>query len=245
MPMFDPNSLGVKPRGWQILRLFGIPVYVEPAFLFLLGLIIFLYGYGDGFANPASLGLLCFIVFFSLLTHEFGHAIVSRLVGCDGIRISLVGFGGYATHTPTTRGRSLAIVLAGPLFGYLLALFALGLIFGGEHLLELGPSAVVDRLVHHTPEGAADFLLRNLFYLNLFWSTFNLLPIHPMDGGQSLFHALTYWLDPNRSMLWVCRLSMFLCIPLGILALALQFHFAAFFFVMFFMDNLRVSQALS
>lgn len=229
MAMFDPGAQGMQPRGWQVLRLFGIPVYVEPMFLALIAIIFFFY---QGSMSSVSIGLLCFVGFFSLLTHEFGHALVSRLVGCDGIRIALTGFGGYATHTPTTRGKSLLITLAGPFFGYVLGFAALGLYLGGGPLLDIGP------------EGAMLDLLQMTWVINLFWSTFNMLPIHPMDGGQSLFHALTYWVRPEKAMLWVARFSMALCIPLGFFAYQTGQIFIAFFSLMFFMDNLRVSQAL-
>jgi Zn-dependent protease len=229
MAMFDPAAQGMQPRGLQVLRLFGIPVYIEPMFLALIAIIFFFY---QDVMTPVSIGLFCFVILFSLLAHEFGHAIVSRLVGCDGIRIALTGFGGYATHTPTTRGKSLLITLAGPFFGYVLGFTALALDLKGGPLLEIGP------------EGAMLDLLRWTWWINLFWSTFNLLPIHPMDGGQSLFHALTYWLRPERAMLWVARLSMALCIPLGFLAYQSGYIFIAFFSLMFFMDNMKVSQAL-
>ncbi len=229
MAMFDPAAQGMQPRGWQFLRLFGIPVYVEPMFLALIAIIFFFY---SGSMTPAAIGLFCFVILFSLLAHEFGHAIVSRLVGCDGIRIALTGFGGYATHTPTTRGKSLLIALAGPAFGYALGITTGLLYYFGGALHEIGP------------EGAMTNLLRSFFLINVFWSTFNLLPIHPMDGGQSLFHALSYWLRPERAMLWVARLSMALCIPLGFFAYQTGFIFIAMFSLMFFMDNLRVSQAL-
>lgn len=228
--MFNPSAQAYEPRGWQILRLFGIPVYVEPMFLALIAIIFFV---NQNTMSSVGIGLFCFVILFSLLAHEFGHAIVSRLVGCDGIRIALTGFGGYATHTPTTRGKSLLITLAGPFAGYLLALVTGVLYSIGGPVLNVGP------------EGVMSYLLSTFLWVNIFWSTFNLLPIHPMDGGQSLFHALTYWVRPERAMLWVARLSMMLCVPLGFFAYQTGLLFVAFFSLMFFMDNLRVSQSLS
>lgn len=227
--MFDPSAPAYEPRGWQILRIFGIPVYVEPMFLAFIAIIAFI---NQGSMTPQQIGLLCFVILFSLLAHEFGHAITSRLVGCDGIRIALTGFGGYATHTPTTRGKSLLITLAGPFFGYVLGLTAAALFFSGGPVLEIGP------------EGGMYFLLETLMLINIFWSTFNLLPIHPMDGGQSLFHALTYFIPDQRAMLWVARLSMLLCVPLGFFAVQFGQVFIAIFCLMFFIQNLQVAQAL-
>lgn len=227
--MFDPSAPAYEPRGWQILRLFGIPVYVEPMFLGLIAILFFI---NQDTMAPQQIGLFCFVVMFSVLAHEFGHALTSRLVGCEGIRIALTGFGGYATHTPTTRGKSLLITLAGPFFGYILGIAAALLYFNGGPLLEIGP------------DGVMAWLLSSLMVVNIFWSTFNLLPIHPMDGGQSLFHALSYFVPDQRAMLWVARLSMLLCVPLGFFAVQMGQVFIAIFCLMFFIQNLQVAQAL-
>jgi stage IV sporulation protein FB len=229
-----------QPRGLLILRLFGIPVYIEPAFLFLIA-IIFLINGGSG--NLITIGLLCFVIFFSLLVHEFGHALVSRIFGCGGIRIALTGLGGYATHTPTTRGKSLLITLAGPAFGYVFGFVAFLLYQYRYAWVGAAPERIAEALGAHMP--ALGYLLGVTAFINLFWSTFNLLPIHPMDGGQSLFHALTYKISEHRAMLFVTRLSMFLCVPLAFLAFQSGWVFAAALLALLFLDNLRMAQALS
>jgi stage IV sporulation protein FB len=240
MPMFEPGAPGTQPRGLQILRLFGIPVYIEPAFLFLIAIVFMING---GSGDLVRIGLLCFVIFFSLLVHEFGHAIVSRIFGCDAIRIVLTGLGGYATHTPTTRGKSLLITLAGPSFGYALG-FAAYFLYSFRHdLIAASPGGFRDLAGAHIP--AAEDLLLMTAFINIFWSTFNLLPIHPMDGGQSLFHVLTYRLTDHRAMLYVTRLSMILCVPLAFYAFQIGWIFAAFILALLFLDNLRMAQALS
>lgn len=227
----DPYASG-RTSGWKILQVGGIPVYVEPSFLFFLLIIILFNASGEAF-NAAQVGLLCFVIFVSILIHELGHALTARLVGCDGIRVALIMFGGYATHTPTTRGRSLGISLAGPAAGLLLGGAALLFYWFGGDLLYVGP------------EGATLYLVQSLIFINFFWTFFNLLPIHPMDGGRALFHGLTYFKSEQTSMLWVARLSMVLCVICGILAFQAGFTFMAFFFVMFFMNNWNVMRAAS
>ncbi len=229
MPVFRLTPDRDGPQGWRILTIGGIPVYVEPSFILFIGLITMLNADAGGIDVP-RVGLICAVIFGSILVHELGHALSSKWFGLDNIRIALVMFGGYATHTPTTRGRSIVISLMGPFFGLLLAAAAFGL--SRTRLLDAGP------------EGAMEFVLGSLLLLNLFWSLFNLIPVHPMDGGQVLFHTLTYWLEPTRALRAVVRLSMVLCVVLGLLAYRVE-PFIALFFGLFFIDNWRVAQFLS
>lgn len=217
-----------QPSGWKILNIFGIPVYMEPMFLAFMALIFFLYS-GDSVNVPRT-GLLCFIIFISILVHELGHALVSKMVGCDSIRIALVMFGGYATHSPTTRGKSLVISLAGPAFGFTLGIAALAFYYLGAPRFEIGR------------KDATIFVLETLILINFFWSFFNLIPIHPLDGGQALFHTLSHFVDANKAMLWVARLSILLCV--GLIGLAVMFSqtFIAFFGLMFLVNNWRIAK---
>ncbi|MCH8333660.1 hypothetical protein IIC65_06980 [Candidatus Sumerlaeota bacterium] len=221
-----------QPPGWRILSIFGIPVYVEPSFFMFLGLIV-LFSAGGGPIDLPAVGLFCFVIFFSILIHELGHALVSKKFGCDSIRIALIMFGGYATHTPTTRMKSVIISLAGPAFGLTFGLAALAASVWGGPLLNLGS------------DGAMQALLASIIFINFFWTFFNLIPIYPLDGAQALFHGLTLRLAPNRAMVWVARLSMGLCIVLGLVAYQFGQVIVIAFFAFFFMDNLRILQALN
>jgi stage IV sporulation protein FB len=188
-----------RPAGWRAFSLFGIPVYIEGGFLFLL-LFYFLTG-AESRQDIPRIGLWCFVVFLSIVVHEFGHAIVARLSGCSGIRIALVMFGGLAYHSPTSRGRSILISLAGPFFGFLLGALAY-VLFEYTPLPYEGPPATI-------------YLLSTLVLVNIFWTIFNLLPMHPLDGGQTLFYALTYKLSDDTAMLWTARVSLIVAALVG------------------------------
>lgn len=229
MSFFQVTPDRDRPAGWKILNIFGIPVYVEPAFLAFIALIFFINSEGDRVNIPET-GILCFVIFISILVHELGHALVSKMLGCDSIRIALVMFGGYATHSPTTRGKSLAISLAGPAFGFGLGIAALAFSAWGGPLLNLGP------------DNAMNYVIVALIFINFFWSIFNLIPIHPLDGGQALFHTLSHFVDTNAAMLWVARVSVVLCAGLIGLALLFQQIFIAFFGVMFLVNNWRIAR---
>ncbi len=231
MPIFKITPDRNRPDGWNLFSPFGIPVYIEPSFLFLIVLVFLMNARGSGGINIPQVGLYCVIIFVSLLVHELGHALTARAVGCDSIRIALAMFGGYATHSPTTRGRSLLVILAGPAFGLVLGLLAL-------------MASTSSRIVNFGPEEAMPFVLYWLIRMNIFWTFFNLIPMHPLDGGQAFFHFLTYWIAPNRAMLFVSRLSMGLAVLVGILGYKMGLIFVPYFCLTFFMTNMQIAQAL-
>ncbi len=220
-----------RPRGWEILRIGGVPFYVEGSFLLFLLLLLFMFGERARGGSLPQAGLLCFIVFFSLLLHEGGHALAAHLSGCRGIMVSLVMFGGYARHSTTTHGRSLFIALAGPFFTLLLVVF-------GFLMVRYVPA------VHAS--SPATFFFGNLFMLNTFWLVLNLLPIYPMDGGQSVFYGLQYFVRREAALHKVAVVSMVFCVLVGLILMKSPYGslFIYFFLAMFFMQNLNIARAL-
>lgn len=227
MPIFRGSPGTGLPGGPQVLSLFGIPIFIEFGFLIFLGLFAMLFTGGE--MDLPRMGLICAIIFFSLLVHEFGHALTARALGCDAIRIVLVFFGGYATHTPTTHGRSLLISLAGPAAEIVLALAGIVLILQPA-VLSIGPP------------GAMEDMLGLIILLNLIWAGFNLIPIYPLDGGHVLFHGLALRLSPQKSMKITSWISMILCIVVGGLSYQRGFNFVALYCFFFFMQNYSLSR---
>lgn len=218
-----------EPRGLHLFTLFRIPVYVEGGFVFLMA--FYFLSAADGSAiNVSEIGLWCFIVALSLLVHEFGHALTSKWLGCDMIRIALT-FGGYATHSPTTPGRSIVIGLAGPAFGLMLGIAALIAWRFGDPLFAIGP------------EGAMVYVIGNLMFVNFFWTLFNLLPIYPLDGGQVMLNALYFGTTPDRAAAWTSRVSVVFCILVGALAYKTGFVFITLLCAFCLVQNLRSSGA--
>jgi len=116
------------------------------------------------------------VVLLSVLIHECGHALTARVFGQDS-KIELVALGGVTIRS----GRRLkswqefVIVLNGPLAGLLLSGFAW---FGASYFTSLKANSV------------ALFLLSITFYINLFWTIINLVPVQPLDGGKLLNIAM-------------------------------------------------------
>jgi stage IV sporulation protein FB len=141
----------------------SIPVKVTWPFLAVAALI--------GFLNSLNLvGTIfwMFVIFVSVLFHEYGHAIVSKLFG-QKPRIELVAFGGltYPEGKKIRGYQEFLVVLAGPLCS--LALSILGFWLFSLPQIKSSPYAVYPFLFG---------------FVNAFWTVLNLLPILPLDGGQ-------------------------------------------------------------
>ncbi len=154
-------------------RLLGFPVRVHP--WFWLGAVLL-------GANTLNLGVEILaiwvaVVFVSILVHELGHALAFRRFGSDA-DVVLYAFGGLAvpTHMIAGRWRRIAVSLAGPCAGFVLA----GIVYGSNLGTEWGRAA----------DGTAPngrelwYFYRYLIWVNIVWGVFNLLPVFPLDGGQ-------------------------------------------------------------
>ncbi|GAC1505385.1 MAG: site-2 protease family protein [Candidatus Dormibacteraceae bacterium] len=154
--------------------------------------------------------LAAFLFYVSLLSHEFGHAIVARRLGVKVDGITLWIFGGVARlrGDAATPGTEVKIAIAGPLVSLVLAILFGVVTFvldaaGGPPLIEGGIAWLA---------GTNAMLL-----------LFNLVPAFPLDGGR----LLRAWLwqrsgDRYRATSGAARLGRicaFLMIGLGLLSL--------------------------
>lgn len=143
----------------------SIPIRIHPFFWVLICLI--------GWVNSGTiLGTMLWgvVIFFSVLIHEYGHALTAIAFG-QTASIDLVAFGGATSR----KGKKLKlwqeflVVLNGPIAGFLLFI-------------------IFYQIREHTDMNAISpvwaFLLEITVNANLFWTILNLLPIHPLDGGR-------------------------------------------------------------
>jgi Zn-dependent protease len=148
-------------------RLLGLPVRISPWF-WLLALFL---TWGDGSDLSITLvGTACVLV--SILVHEFGHGLSSRMFGRRVDEVILYQVGGLCVHEPVPNfWQNLFVVAAGP---------GIGLILGGV-CLALRVGLEVSRVaIPYQLEAALGFLI----FINIGWSLLNLLPVWPLDGGQ-------------------------------------------------------------
>jgi len=147
-------------------RLGSIPVRIHGTFLFLILVLGAQEKQLDRIAIWAGVALL------SVLVHELGHALVGKAFGLEP-QIELQGMGGL-THWQTSRDighwRSIAISVAGPFAGFLVAVMLV----------------LVGKAGFHPDGERAAFALKTALTVNVVWGVFNLAPMLPLDGGNVL-----------------------------------------------------------
>jgi stage IV sporulation protein FB len=140
-----------------------IPVTIQPFFWIFASLIGWL-------ISGTLLGTFIWvgIIFFSVLVHEFGHALTAVFFK-QKARIQFVAMGGVTMFEgPKLKfWQQFLITFNGPLFGFFLFL-------GATFLLKLQWPPMVALILRYTQ------------FANLFWTIVNLLPVMPLDGGQLL-----------------------------------------------------------
>lgn len=171
---------------WNLFRLLGIPIRVNPSWLVILALLTWTLATQFHFQLPEAprptlwlLGLLTALSFFvCIVLHELGHAVVARRLGMPINGITLFLFGGVAEmeEEPATPLREFLMAIAGPAVSAVLAavfgaLFWLGIAQGWTKAVQL--------------------VFENLALINVGVLIFNLVPAFPLDGGRVL-----------RSILW-------------------------------------------
>jgi Zn-dependent protease len=120
-----------------------------------------------------SIAIWTAVVFFSVMLHEMGHALVGRAFGArPSILLHFLG-GVTFLDVRMSRARGGLVSLAGPLAGILL----------GTSVYFAAP-----RLgIHHE-------VVDEIIWVNVWWGVLNLFPVLPFDGG----HILAAVLGPRR-----------------------------------------------
>lgn len=164
--------------GWRIGSIFGIPLFLDPSWVFLVALITIAdhnlwqktypaWGATTWVAGLA-MGLLLLLSFF---LHELGHGLVAKAQGMEVQSIKLSFFGGMTSsrQTAKTAGQALRVAIAGPLVSLAIVV-----------LLVIGIVLIPD------VTAPARVVMQRLAGLNLLLLLLNLIPAMPLDGGQIL-----------------------------------------------------------
>jgi Zn-dependent protease len=176
-------------EGWQIARVWGIPLRIHPTWLviLLLSTVVFERNYhpvgSGGSLMVWGLALLtALLLFASVLLHELGHSLVALSQGVKVRSITLFLLGGVASvdrECATPLGAAL-VAAAGPAVSLALAFLLLALRAPAG---QLAP-------------GLGQMVLQ-LGLLNLTLALFNLLPGLPLDGGL-LLKALVWQISGSQ-----------------------------------------------
>ena len=195
-----------------------IPLRISPFFFLVAGLIGWLY-------TRTLVGTLIWIgiIFVSVLFHEMGHAITSKFFG-QSPRIELVAFGGltYPAGKKIKKWKEFLVVLNGPLFGFLLFLFA-------TFMLRVFPM---------NPQSLSYGIVKTLQIVNLFWTVVNLIPILPLDGGQ-LMRIVLEGIFKTRGLKIALIASMVFAIVLAFYCFTIKFLIAGILFLLFAFQNFQ------
>ncbi len=197
-----------------------VPVLVQP--LFWIGAVFLgLFAFND---LPEALRLQALLVwvpimFFAVLVHEMGHALMGRRFGLDP-EVHLLMLGGrttWSTGRRLTPGRSIAVSFAGP---------AVGLVLGGSLYFAL---PYLPPIRHPLVEVAAF----SFVWTNLGWAIFNLVPIVGLDGGNIMAatfekfagargvraaHVLSIFIAAALATFFLTSGNFFMAIMLGFMA---------------------------
>lgn len=204
-------------------KLFGFPVQIQTGFLFLAGIVL-LFGLQGQWAPWLIAGTIG-VYLLSILVHELGHALVSRMFGVSVEGIFIHGFGGHVLHGRTTLHHGLLISLAGPFAGLALAAFGLALY------------AIVQNPY-------AESLLEVMIGVNVLWSLFNLLPMFPLDGGHATLQGLQMVLAPRLAATITFGLGLVLGVLVAIAGLQYGWIFVALFAGSFAVQNFQLLNRL-
>ena len=124
----------------------------------------------------------------SVLIHEISHAVLMETSGVRVGKIVLEVWGGYTSpadtnlplwHLPPVK--YFLIAVSGPAVNLLVAAGLWLVVFGGDSPQE--PDYMIDEMER--------FWLWIAFQINLLMGIFNLVPVHPLDGGHALRSILS------------------------------------------------------
>ena len=173
---------------YHVCDAFGIPIYIELSFIFLL--LLFVMDFGSfTFGVAAALALA-----ISVTLHELGHALTARAFGYRTRDITLSLLGGCASliALPRKAWQEFVTALAGPLVSFSIS--------GAVLLLDVFGVQVGNAWLRH--------VLAYTFWMNIMLGAFNLLPGFPMDGGRIFRSFMCAFLSRAKATLvamWVGR----------------------------------------
>jgi len=201
-----------------------IPITIHPLFW----LIVIFISWINAF-NLTQIVIWTIVIVVSVVIHEFGHALTAVAFG-QTAKIDLVAFGGV---TQRYGGKKLklwqefVIVLNGPLAGLVLALCAWW---------------IQRSLIISHPEAQLTYAVVITFYVNIFWTFMNLLPVQPLDGGKLLSIALEaiFGLRGKKIALFI---SLIFSSVVGIFMFSIHAFLAGSFFLLFAFESYRAWKA--
>jgi stage IV sporulation protein FB len=221
---FRPAMSEIRQRrGISLGSIGGTTIEMETSFIILVVFFVFLNL--DQHLGIEYALLWVPILLISVLFHELAHAATIALLGFGPSRVILSGMGGVTVNQRKARPwQDLLISLAGPL---------------GSFLLSWICSLISSNLAVARTDRMLAALLPQLGYANLIWGIFNLVPVYPLDGGQTARNVLRTFLSERRSFLISIWSSMAIGAAIAVIALLRGWFFLAIVVAMMVGQNFQ------
>lgn len=177
----------------KLFRAFGIDVFLHWSWFLVAIFLIPQFGQGTfvgvGY-EPILWSTALYLALFAIVVlHEYGHALACKSVGGQAKHIVLWPLGGVAFVQPPQRpGAVLWSIVAGPLVNVLLIPVTVIVYVGFTGKFGFPADNA----------GNLEWFLFSLMAMNFGLLVFNMLPIYPLDGGQTLMAVL--WFFTGRAV---------------------------------------------
>jgi len=208
-------------RTYTLFKMFGFAVRVDASWLIIAVLITWslaamVFPHQQPGLSHVEYWLMgiagAFLLFASIIVHEFAHSLVARRSGLAMKGITLFIFGGVAEmeREPSSAKAEFQMAIAGPLTSV-----AVGVVFFILALALRGswPVAVVGVFTY-------------LYWINWVLAAFNMIPAFPLDGGRVLRALLWQW----KGNIWeATRIASTIGSGFGVLLIAYGVYRLLFF----------------
>ena len=183
---YEEKRSSMRRDGFQIGRIYGIPVFLHTSWFIIFGLIAF--SFGSEFnalqlniptPRLVGLGVMTSLLFCaSLVLHELAHSVVAKHYKIPVVSITLFVFGGVSRigREPSRAIEEFNIAVAGPITNFILG--------AGFWMIAR----------HSGSNQILDTLAGSLAWINFSVAVLNVIPGFPLDGGH-IFRAIVWSLN--------------------------------------------------
>lgn len=202
-----------NPLFWSVSLGTWFSTDVRVSWYFPLLWIVFVIKFGFAYGSAIE-GILL----ISVLLHEFGHVFGARQTGGQADEILIWPLGGLAFVQPARNFRSQFLtVAAGPLVNLALCAAMLPQVLTTTYARDCWNPFVLPIPLDAFGKTLLSDLMVITFSLNWMALVLNLVPAHPLDGGQMLRVILSSRMGPLAGAEWAAKIGLVAAICLGLI----------------------------
>jgi Zn-dependent protease len=192
---------------------FGIPLKLHWTFALLIAYVLYVVYIQESYLFLAFI----FFMFFCVVLHEYGHALMARHYSIETKDIILSPIGGVArlARLPDKPKQELAIAFAGPLVNLVLSIVI------GIYLFVVENNVTLIPFDFFKSNDWSDYV-RLALTTNVALFALNLIPAFPMDGGRVLRALLAIKMGKSKATMWAARIGRVLAV--GFVLIGVFYH---------------------